>query len=711
MATLQQMVKAVCPDFPDDGRKVQVSGSPEEWYHVDLANRILKVPNLKVLHMNPREIDNFAEAVNAFAIQSNWDSEYDWEHLDTFDAETPEDCIGVITDLMYEADKGKKIITIDIETRKVFWEDNKLLAIGFCNSWSSSRTIRCFTPEVLKALQQLFDRTDIYFGWHNGKFDTGRMKYFKDIGIRARVDEDTMLLHYIAVNEKKGTHGLKELGALYLQAPKWDDELDTYKREWCRRNKKKLADFMYDDIPINILLPYLNRDCIATFRLLHVLKKIARPDAMFLYKQLMRASNAYREVELNGVYVDANYIGELSEELYDRLEDAQKAVDEAVAEIWDPTLFVKETGAKSFPKSFNIKSPKQLKWLLEKACGHHLPNTSAETVEDLVAEMEMAEDSVGKRLISRIGTLRKTNKYVDTYVNGILDVLCNDGRVRCTYNLHGTETGRLSCKEPNMQNIPRNKLIKNLFVAPKGRILVQFDYSQAELRVLAALSGDDWMIQQYVDGKDLHAAVAEQMFGPNFDKEQRNKAKTINFGVAYGRGPSSLVEAFGMSMVEARKLIEDWFKPMPKVKKYIQAKRAEPTKGIPCVTPLGFMRHFVVTNDNLNHVENESINTPIQSTASFLTMFSLIEMQEKIEREHLDAKIVITVHDSIILEVADDDELLKYIVESGMQIMHDVPLKYFPECRVPFKADADVGYRWGELKSWEEVYEDRYKEA
>lgn len=238
--------------------------------------------------------------------------------------------------------------------------------------------------------------------------------------------------------------------------------------------------------------------------------------------------------------------------------------------------------------------------------------------------------------------------------------------------------------------------------ATPGKILLQLDYSQAELRVLAMLSEDEWLTQVYIDGKDLHDAVAEDMFGPNFDKEQRVMAKTINFGIAYGRGPGSLAQTFKKTMSEARAIIAKWFKPMPKVKAWIENRRMMATRGEKCVTPLGRERHFVVTNENLNHVQNEYINTPIQSIASDFTMFSLLEIDKWIRENGLLGKvqIITTVHDSIILEIDDDRDLVDRCAESCTKIMAETPKKYIPECRVPFKADAEIGYAWGKLEGW-----------
>lgn len=257
-----------------------------------------------------------------------------------------------------------------------------------------------------------------------------------------------------------------------------------------------------------------------------------------------------------------------------------------------------------------------------------------------------------------------------------------------------------------MQNVPRDKKIKNLLCATPGYKLVQMDYSQAELRVLALLSRDPYLVSVYVNGKDLHDAVATEMFGPNFDKEQRVMAKTINFGIAYGRGPGSIAQTFKKSMNEARAIIAKWFKPMPYVKEWIDNRRAMAKRGEACTTIFGRERHFVVTNEDLNHIQNEYINTPIQSIASDFTMFSLIEIDKFLRENNLDARIVTTVHDSIIVECRDEKDLVDLVAQTCVRIMAETPLKYVPDCPVPFKADAEVGYAWGKLHSWPEEEEE-----
>jgi DNA polymerase-1 len=229
---------------------------------------------------------------------------------------------------------------------------------------------------------------------------------------------------------------------------------------------------------------------------------------------------------------------------------------------------------------------------------------------------------------------------------------------------------------------------------------LQLDYSQVELRVLAMLSGDPWFTQVFIDGRDLHTEVALAMFGPDFTKPQRVLAKTINFGIAYGRGPQSIADKFGIPLYQAKKMIEDWYKPVPLIRKWLNDQRKSPYKGNDCITPFGRHRHFTITYENRNHVENESCNTPIQSCASDFTMLSMLRIDEHLVKHNIDAKLVMTIHDSIVLEIKDDPDLIEETVEVCLNIMRTTPELYLGPQKVPFEAEAEVGPDWGSLMPW-----------
>lgn len=709
---MERIVKAIAPDMPED-RHVKQTRDVMTWYKIIKSTKTLLVPPINIIKTNMRELERFSEAVKAFENADLEGSEYDWDDLVLSEAtgRSIVDALKKLPDMSRQFDGW---IACDIETRRVEWEDNFLLSIGFAYGpkhclaihdipiIGAKNSMNEHVTEVFQAIQEAFSQPDIKYIWHNGKFDCGRLKYLCNLD--AHVDDDTMLQHFCCINEKQGTHGLKDLGQLYLQAPAWDDELDGIKRDWCKQRKVPLRDFMYDYIPTETLIPYMQRDCIATYRLHALFNKLARPGSEFIYKQLCRASTAYGAIELAGQQIDVDYLEELEADLDKLVIESQKRLDKVSGKYWNPMLYAAATGAKVKPDmAFSPKSPKQLKWMLGEVMGHPVPSTDATTMQTLMDEIDSLgeeADPDAKEFMESILDVRKYSKYLETYVLGIRDVLCRDGRVRCTFNLHGTETGRLSSSNPNMQNIPRNKMIKNLIVATPGTRFLQLDYSQAELRVLAMLSGDPALIDIYKSGRDLHDAVADMMFGPDGhkDKELRNLAKTINFGIAYGRGAGSIATKFKKSMKEAQEIIDKWFAPMPKVKEFINNRRRMATRGEPCVTIFGRERHFVITDSELNHIQNEYINTPIQGTASDFTMLSLLNIYDYLEANWRGkARIVSTVHDSIILEVEDKPEYLKEIGNKCIEIMANTPLQYVPDCPVPFVADAEIGYKWGEM--------------
>jgi DNA polymerase-1 len=634
-------------------------------------------------------IDQFIDAVRTFAISDL--TPRDWSHIHyLWDEGDEQKALQLLTQIPLAGD-----VACDIESRNLTFKDNGLLTIGFAWTYEFTILITCFTPRVMEELQKVFDRTLVNWIWQNGKFDIGRLWHLKKL--RARVDDDTEYMHYVGINERKGTHGLKEMGALFVQAPAWEDELDDIKKQTCKQMGITLEEFDYSFFSKDVLYKYAAFDPIVTLMLCHLFRKLMRPASQMIYKKLVEGANVYAKVECNGAYVDVNYMEDLEYELDKKIQAASAHFEDVIATYWDPMTYRQETGAKSAPKIFNLKSPAQLKWLLSKVLNQKISCTDKEMMEDL---FEQYGDDYP--VIGALRELRKYDKYMDTYVTGIRNVICSDGRVRCTYNLHGTETGRLSAKDPNMQNVPREKTIRNLFIAAPGKKFVQFDYSQAELRVLAYLSNDEVLKGIYRRGEDMHGAMAAKIFGPDFTKEQRVQAKTVNFGIPYGRQAPDIARSLKMSVRDGQKLIDNWFKQAPDAKKWIYAQRRMVDNSESPTTCLGRERHFILTSDNYNHVQNELVNFPIQSLASDMTMFSLIELQHWIEQHNYEdrVKIIITVHDSIDLEVDDDEALIKEVVIAGKGFMESMPQKYLPGLDFPFRADVEVGYKWGETDEY-----------
>jgi DNA polymerase I-like protein with 3'-5' exonuclease and polymerase domains len=648
--------------------------NPELFYKFTLNEYY--VPPIEYIRKNLKELDILFESVNAF-IHNDKPQIYDWNNLKTAHYKTESDAVALIDYLK----ATQKFIACDIESKNTRFHGNRVLVMSFAWKENTAASITIFTDTVLKKLQQLFNKKDITFIWQGGKFDRGRLKFLFDLDVR--VDEDTMLQHYTGINEIVGTHDLETLAQLYLQAPDWKSELDKIKKRRCKELGIKVADFDYSMFDLDDeLVPYANKDVIATYRLHFLFKKIVRPDSEFIYRKLIRASNIFADIERRGVYADLAYIDKVDEELTEEINQLLSEINKIAAEKWDAEKYVKETGAKSCPDEFNVNSSKQLKWLLNEF-GIRAKSTDAKTLKKCKQIP----------LVKAVREYRKVKKLHSTYVDSLRQQVEADGRIHTSLNLHGTATGRLSSSDPNLQNIPRDKRIKNIFVATPGYVLVQADYKQAELCTLGVLADDPWLKQVYIDGKDLHDEVSIQMFGPNFTKEQRVRAKGVNFGIAYGRTNITLAEEFKISKREAQKLIDDWFIPMPKVKKFFDDWRSRPLKGKECKTVFGRVRHFVVTKKNAWRVQNEAMNFPIQSTASDLTLFSLMDIHDELEATGL-GRLVLTVHDSIIAECKPEN--VDKVAEIMTKHMKRIPKEYL-KTDVPFRADIEIGTRWGEV--------------
>ena len=235
---MERIIKAIAPDMPED-RHVKQTRDVMSWYRIVFNTRTLMVPPANIIKTNMRELERFSEAVKAFE-NANLDSpEYRWGDEDLVLEEATGDAIlEAIRKLPELSRQHESLMACDIETRRVEWEDNILLSIGFAYGPNHCLAIHNIPlhgakhegttwehdAELLDVLDEVLNQSDIEYIWHNGKFDVGRLQYL--VGIDARVDHDTMLQHFACINEKQGTHGLKDLGQLYLQAPAWDDELD-----------------------------------------------------------------------------------------------------------------------------------------------------------------------------------------------------------------------------------------------------------------------------------------------------------------------------------------------------------------------------------------------------------------------------------------------------------------------------------------------------
>ena len=585
----------------------------------------------------------------------------------------------------------QQYLACDVETSGFNPRSDELLVVSV--AWTPNR-VAVFPKEVLRSdeFRRLFSSPGPRWVYHNQKFDTSFLAQLlapnKSNTRLPPLGEDTMLMHY-ALNEQRGTHDLAQLGADYLGAPNWKEAM--YEEAKTKGFLTKRSD-SYANIPPAILYPYNARDADLTLQLYYALRaELDKPSNVGLprlYEQLLiPASGFLQDVEAHGMWVSTEYLDQADEAYQARAEAERYDILKIVDPLWDPEVYAKVTGARKVPTAFNPGSWQHKLYVLRDVLGFRIKDTRKETLEGIVARSPLA-----------VALLRwmKTNKVITTYIRGVQERIDDDGRVHSTYLIHGTVTGRLSSRNPNMQNIPRDATIRNIFQAAPGNVLVEFDYSQVELRILAVFANDTFLKTAFAEGRDLHDEVSIALFGSNFTHEQRIKAKFLNFGIAYGRGAKAIQEEFGMPMEDAQRMVRDWFGRAPEAAEYVANVKRAPQEGRQLKTPFGRRRRFsLVTRDNLVPIQNEATNFAIQSTASDLTLLSAMRMHSTLVNKW-GAHITNLIHDSILIEVpahADLDSMVTYVKE----FMSSLPATIL-HTDVPFVVDAKVGTLWGSFK-------------
>ncbi|MBR3963263.1 MAG: DNA polymerase I [Oscillospiraceae bacterium] len=383
-------------------------------------------------------------------------------------------------------------------------------------------------------------------------------------------------------------------------------------------------------------------------------------------------------MELRGFKIDPEGIRTFGDELLSTISETEERIYELCGE------------------KFNILSPKQLGVVLFEHLG--LPakkktksgySTSADVLEDL---------RTYHPAIDEILEYRKLTKLNSTYVEGLLNALAPDGRVHTRFNQKETRTGRISSLEPNLQNIPiRTELgakMRGFFVAKEGYTLIDADYSQIELRVLAHLSGDENMISAFTGGTDIHTQTAAQVFGVPEDyvtSQMRSRAKAVNFGIVYGIGAWSLGENIGVSTKEAQQYIDSYLNHYSGVDRFMKESIETAKKCGYAVTSYGRRRYLPeLSSSNFNlrsFGERVARNMPIQGTAADIIKLAMVKVENRLAAEKLDAKLIMQVHDELIVEANENcaekvAEILKFEMENAAKLS------------VPMEVDVGTGKTW-----------------
>jgi DNA polymerase-1 len=385
-------------------------------------------------------------------------------------------------------------------------------------------------------------------------------------------------------------------------------------------------------------------------------------------------------MECYGIKVDKAKLAKLSAEFHARLKEIDKDIFKLAGE------------------EFNIDSPQQLKVVLYDKLGlKPVSGRIKKGKTGLSTAASELEKLAGQHpIIDLISEHRELAKLKNTYIDTLPKQLDKAGRVHTTFNQTVTSTGRLSSSEPNLQNIPvrseMGKKIREAFVSDKGCVLASLDYSQIELRLAAALTGEKHMIEAFLAGEDIHRQTAAEIFGvPEKDvtKEMRSRAKTINFGVLYGMGSGGLAAATKMSRAEAEDFLARYYSSHPAIVDYVERTKALAYKTGFVETIFGRRRYVPEIKSFMPQVrsaaERMAVNMPIQGTAADIIKMAMIEIDKNVVSD--DVKMVLQVHDELVFEIKKGKE--KKALADIKEIMENIY-----KLKVPLLVEAEVGERW-----------------
>jgi len=583
-------------------------------------------------------------------------------------------------------------IAYDFETSQNLWFRDRPMLLALAWDETCGYVIPGYHPEaphnlleestrVQQELRELWGRNT--FVGHNVKFD---QHFGLNIGVDMSVNccMDTMIAHY-CLDERRGTHGLKDLARLYLDAPDYEDEVTQYLP---RRSAQ------WTCIPFMKLAQYAVWDVVNTLELAGVLEQDLRAQGLWempFMGLLMPAVQSMFKVERIGMAVDLDYLETAQQQLLAEEEDFTNQLREMCGHPeFNPRSPMQV--ARVIYDEMGLERPGSERWDLWKGRTKVGPNSTSKGALERFA-IKDGNEVIGYNVefLDVLFRYRRADKILSSYINNLIDYCDEGGRVHPVVYLHGTETGRISIREPALQTIPREttdkygELIRNAFVAPPGKVIVICDYSQAELRVFAALTEDPWWIRVYQEGRDIHSEVSLEFYGPEYKKEDRMIVKRFNFGYIYGGGFTILHDS-QIPEAAAKRFMAEYKKLMAVAHRWRESQKKVMRSECEVKSPFGRVRRFpVLTPTNVLDAEHAAINFPVQGAASDLNLMAAMELQG------MGYDVLLTIHDSILVEV--EEKGAEWHMEKIRQVMEDVGNKYFPQ--VPWKADPEIRKRWG----------------
>ena len=558
-------------------------------------------------------------------------------------------------------------VCFDTETTDLDPLQAELVGIAF--SWEKTKGFYVPFPsekeevqKLIEALRPFFEAEEIEKIGQNLKYDIKVLAKY-DVEVKGKLF-DTMIAHYLINPDMR--HNMDVLAETYLNyTPVSIEELIGKKG----KNQKSMA-----DVPVDQQTEYAVEDADVTLQLKeHFQKELGEANTQKLFDEIeIPLVQVLADMELEGINLDQEFLGSLSEALNNDIASLEKSIYEEAGE------------------EFNIGSPKQLGEILFDKLKLVDKPKKTRTGQYSTAEDVLSYLAPDHEIVQHVLDYRGLSKLKSTYVDALpAQVNAKTGRVHTDYMQTVAATGRLSSNNPNLQNIPirteRGRQVRKAFV-PRNEdyVLLAADYSQIELRIIAALSQEETMMKAFQEGEDIHASTAAKVFNVPIDevtREQRSNAKTVNFGIIYGVSAFGLSNQTDLTRSESKELIDTYYKTYPKLRNYMSEQVDFARENGYVSTVLGRRRYLKDINSSNAVVrgaaERNAVNAPIQGSAADIIKIAMIKIHQKIKDKDLKTKMLLQVHDELVFDVYKSEleevqELIKSEMEHAFKL--DVPL-------------------------------------
>lgn len=570
----------------------------------------------------------------------------------------------------------QKAVAFDTEITSLDEMEADLVGMSFCYKKGLAYYIpfsanREEVLETLEIFRPFFEKKDIVKIAHNLKTDYKILKQY-GIDVESAIF-DTMIAHYLL--NPDGRHVMEYLAEMYL----------GYKPVAIETliGKKGKNQTTFQALSVEEQTKYAAEDADITWRLYEVFApqlKIENLENLF-YTVEMPLMKVLAKMELEGISLDKKWLEQESKDLENDLRNLEKTIFEMSGE------------------EFNMNSPKQLGEVLFEKMQLDPKAKKTKSGQYATSEDILQKLSSKHEIIKHILEYRTYQKLKSTYVDALpLQIDKDDHRVHTNFSQTTAATGRLASVNPNLQNIPirtlRGQQIRGAFVANPGNKLIAADYSQIELRLIAAISEEENMIKAFQDGEDIHASTASKLFDVPLEevtKTQRSQAKTVNFGILYGQGAFGLAEQTGLSRTEAKEMIANYFETYPKLKKYMAEQVTKAQEMGYVETILNRKRHLKDINSAnfvvKAHAERNAVNAPIQGSAADVIKLAMIKIDEQLTEKNLKTKMLLQVHDELVFEAPEEElETVTALIKKEMETAY--------ETTVPLLVEVGVGDNW-----------------